>query len=1165
MVKVSAAPQFVPSTTLVISQVYGGGGNNGATYTNDFIELFNTSNTAVSLSGWSIQYASATSNGPWSITNNLPGQLLAGQYYLVQLFSAGSGGSPLPAADATGGTNLGATGGKVALVNNSTPLSGSCPTSGNIIDFVGYGGANCFEGSKPAPAPSETSADIRSPNECIDTDNNNTDFITNTPNPRNTSTFLNACLKVIKVSSSTPDGTYKVGAVIGIDITFSNNVNVDLSGGIPTLTLETGTNDTKAIYTSGSGTDTLTFNYIIAAGDTSGDLDYVGTNSLMLNGATITGAVGDANLALPYPGSAGSLGANKKIVIDNGVAPSLLSFTRQSPNTPFTNANSLTFRATFSETVTNVDVTDFKVHDNSPDPNTTATVTGVSPTIDSSFYDVTISGVDLSTFNGSVGLDLSATQNITDLSGSALSPASEPSVDEIYAVDHLAPTVTINQDTGQPDPTGDTPVNFTVAFSEQIDVSTFTISDITQNGTATGVTWRITDSGDHTHFILSAIAIAAPGIITLQPLIQSNKVTDISGNGNNASTSIDNQVTFNNDIPPSVTVNQASGQADPTTILPIKFTVVFSEAINPNTFITTDITQTGTATGVNWAIADSGDHTNFTLSATAATGYGTIIPTILANKVTDLVGRNNLQSTSTDNTVTYSPAPTATPTRTPTSTPTATVTGTSTGSLSVIINEVAWSGTAASSNDEWIELRNPTSSPINITGWQLYGDDNTFGKVGTPYITLSGTIPAGGYFLLERDQLATDVNADQVYSSGDLLNTGERLYLKDKSGTTIDTANLDGGSWPAGTATSTSTSVPSYASMERVGTTAQWVTYGGSVPLAHDRNGNPIKGTPGRANWISTATITTITLDSPDPSLVNQNVTVSVTVIGGNSTPTGTVSITGANTNCSLTLSSGTGSCLVKFTSVGSKTLTAIYSGDSSHPASSDTEAHTVSTSTVFRTPTPIPAPPPQLVVINEFVPRPGHDWNGDGVVNVGDEYIELLNHGTVDVNLSGWRLDDEINTGSNPYSLPAKVLKPGERVVFYGSETGLLLSDGGDAVRLLKPNGQLIDAYNYSIASYPDQSFCRLPDNGGADDWNKNCYPTPGFQNSLSGNGVTGSKGVSQQSLCPIADTLPYDFVWAECDPFGNNIFRPSFWDQTGWYDDKPLPIDGKWTIFAD
>lgn len=538
-------------------------------------------------------------------------------------------------------------------------------------------------------------------------------------------------------------------------------------------------------------------------------------------------------------------------------------------------------------------------------------------------------------------------------------------------------------------------------------------------------------------------------------------------------------------------------------------------------------------------------------------------PQNLASPFTYCPGLETYTPTNTlADTDTPTPTSTATVTNTPTSTHTATITSTSTGSLSVIINEVAWSGTAAESNDEWIELHNPGSSPINITGWRLYGDDNTLNAIGSPDISLTGIIPAGGYFLLERNELAvSDVNASQLYS-GSLSNSpGERLYLKDRTGNLIDTANLDGGTWPAGTAS------PTYASMERVGTTTQWVTYAGTVPVAHDRNNNPIKGTPGEANWINSTTITTITSDSPDPSLVNGNVTVSVTVIGGTTIPTGTVAITGANTNCTITLSGGSGSCVVRFTSLGLKTLTATYRGDSTHPASSDTESHQVSTSTV-RTPTrtPTPLPPPPLLVINEFVPRPGHDWNNDGIINVEDEYIEILNHGVVDVNLSGYSLDDEVNIGSSPYRLPSHVLRPGERIVFYGSQTGLLLGDGGDGVRLLRPNGQLMDAYNYFVVRYPDQAFCRLPDNGGADDWNQNCFPTPGLQNSLSGNVPRPSAGNAEELYCPIADTLPEAFARAECDPYGSNIWRAEYWDRTGWYGKRFLPeSNGRWPVFAD
>ena len=212
------------------------------------------------------------------------------------------------------------------------------------------------------------------------------------------------------------------------------------------------------------------------------------------------------------------------------------------------------------------------------------------------------------------------------------------------------------------------------------------------------------------------------------------------------------------------------------------------------------------------------------------------------------------------------------------------------------------------------------------------------------------------------------------------------------------------------------------------------------------------------------------------------------------------------------------------------------------------------------------PPPPPPLVAINEFVPRPGQDWNNDGVVNVQDEYVELINHGTIPVNLSGYSLDDEVNIGSNPYRLPALTIAPGERIVFYGSETALLLSDGGDGVRLLKPNGQLADAYNYTVVRFPDQSFCRLPDNGGLDDWNTNCFPTPGLQNALSGSFVSPPNVVDVDLLCPIADTLPLDFILAECPPFGNNIWRPAYWDDEGWYGEKNLPRSpGKWPVFVD
>jgi hypothetical protein len=129
---------------------------------------------------------------------------------------------------------------------------------------------------------------------------------------------------VTNVTSSTADGTYGSGSTISISVTFSKAVTVT---GTPQLTLETGTNDAVINYASGNGTDTLTFTYRVRDGDSSSDLDYASTSALALNGGTIKSSLGiDATLTLASPGAAGSLGANKAIVID-GVAPVITSVT----------------------------------------------------------------------------------------------------------------------------------------------------------------------------------------------------------------------------------------------------------------------------------------------------------------------------------------------------------------------------------------------------------------------------------------------------------------------------------------------------------------------------------------------------------------------------------------------------------------------------------------------------------------------------------------------------------------------------------------------------------------------------------------------------------------------------------------------------------------------
>lgn len=168
---------------VVISQIYGGGGNSGATLKSDFIELRNNGATAVSVDGWSVQYTSAAGTG-WQRTN-LSGSIAPGAYYLVKEADGTGGTTSLPAPDATGTIPMSATAGKVALVGAQTTLSGSCPLGGAVLDLVGFGGANCFEGSAAAPAPSNSSAILRKGDGAIDSNNNAADFATGAPAPRN--------------------------------------------------------------------------------------------------------------------------------------------------------------------------------------------------------------------------------------------------------------------------------------------------------------------------------------------------------------------------------------------------------------------------------------------------------------------------------------------------------------------------------------------------------------------------------------------------------------------------------------------------------------------------------------------------------------------------------------------------------------------------------------------------------------------------------------------------------------------------------------------------------------------------------------------------------------------------------------------------------------------
>ena len=229
---------------VVISQVYGGGGNSGATYLNDFIELFNSGATAQSLNGWSVQYTSATGT-TWTSKTDLPNVTLQpGQYYLIQEAANAAVGVALPTPDLNGissastpvtGIAMSGSNGKVVLANSIVFVTGANPTDAQIIDKVGYGATTTtvtgYEGTGPTgTALTSTTSATRNSAGCTDTNNNAADFTTGSILPRNTATTLNVCAPLVT----------KQNSIAGLEI-YPNPVFGNI------LNIETTLNGTKAV------------------------------------------------------------------------------------------------------------------------------------------------------------------------------------------------------------------------------------------------------------------------------------------------------------------------------------------------------------------------------------------------------------------------------------------------------------------------------------------------------------------------------------------------------------------------------------------------------------------------------------------------------------------------------------------------------------------------------------------------------------------------------------------------------------------------------------------------------------------------------------------------------------------------------------------------------
>jgi hypothetical protein len=535
----------------------------------------------------------------------------------------------------------------------------------------------------------------------------------------------------------------------------------------------------------------------------------------------------------------------------------------------------------------------------------------------------------------------------------------------------------------------------------------------------------------------------------------------------------------------------------------------------------------------------------------------------------------------------------------------------------VLINEIAWAGTLASANDEWIELHNPGPQAVDLTGWRL-----TDG--GDLHVSLAGSIAPFGYFLLERtdDSTVGNVAAHRIYT-GSLNDGGETLQLTGPGGELVDSANHGGAAWPSGDAVSR-------ASMERRGGTdlpGNWATYAGPGGPALDAQGNAIRGTPGGTNSFFLPTPTPTPTPTPAIAIPPQSVLINEVAWAGtranasdewielhNPGPepislAGWVLTDGGDVNLSLAASlppygyyllertddqtvadvgadriytgglnnggevlrllgpqgelvdsangngggwpAGSASTWASMERRGGSDLSGNWGGFTGyHGVGHDAEGNFIrgtprSVNSLFF-PTPVPTWIPGRVVINEVLIRPHHDWEGAGGVTTADEFIELYNHGPGEVYLRGWWLDDVAGGGSSPGDLPGVTIPERGYAVFFRSFTGVALNDGGDSVRLLAPDGRVIDQVSYLPVRAYNLSYGRLPDGSGHMAYG--LWPTPGKANQLFEEPIPPAPpGPFYPGICP-----------GEAWPSGGKVLRASL-ERRGMADNP-----GSWVAFA-
>ena len=436
---------------------------------------------------------------------------------------------------------------------------------------------------------------------------------------------------VTGVSSTSPDGGYKVGDTLLVTVSFDQLVTVDSSGGTPTLLLETGSVDRSAAYVSGSGTNTLTFAYTVQAGDVSADLDYASTAALALNGASLRNVYGDdAVLSLPTVGGADSIAGQRAIVVD-GIAPGVTAVGVPADGTYVAGQN-LDFSVGFSEAVL---------------VDTAGGTPRLAVTLDdgSTAYADYVAGSGSTTLtfrltvaNGQLDRDGIVLGSNLELNGGAIGDAvGNPAQTALYGVaatggvriDAVAPSVTgVAVPAGGGYNAGDV-LTFTVQTSEavQVDTSGGTPRLALDIGGTTRYAAYVSGSGTGALVFQYSVQpgdSGSGGIAVAGLQLNGGTVRDAAGNDLPATL---NGIASSADVLVDTTAPTVSAiarlDASPTSAGSLSYQVSFDEAVSGVDVGDFAVVATGTASGVVHSVAQLDAHT-YRVTLDGVRGEGTL-------------------------------------------------------------------------------------------------------------------------------------------------------------------------------------------------------------------------------------------------------------------------------------------------------------------------------------------------------------------------------------------------------------------------------------------------------------------------------------------------------------------------------------------------------------